>query len=89
MAKTAKAKVGTRAKAKGGNDSIVDYIVNYKRPVPKNFDKITLDIIENALRNARHEMDAVLFRSAMSPVIREQHVTKANWSAGARNSATP
>jgi N-methylhydantoinase B len=36
-------------------------------------DKITLDIIENALRNARHEMDAVVFRSAMSPVIREQH----------------
>ena len=34
---------------------------------------ITLDLIENALRNARHEMDAVLFRSAMSPVIREQH----------------
>ncbi|MDP6816310.1 MAG: hydantoinase B/oxoprolinase family protein, partial [Alphaproteobacteria bacterium] len=36
-------------------------------------DTITLDLIENALRNARHEMDAVLFRSAMSPVIREQH----------------
>ena len=27
---------------------------------------ITLDIIENALRNARAEMDAVLFRTAMS-----------------------
>src|SRR5579862_7370134 len=36
-------------------------------------DPVTLDIIENALRNARFEMDAVLFRSAMSPVIREQH----------------
>ncbi len=36
-------------------------------------DPITLDLIENALRNARHEMDAVLFRAAMSPVIREQH----------------
>ena len=36
-------------------------------------DTVTLDLIENALRNARHEMDAVLFRSAMSPVIREQH----------------
>ncbi|MEI5668387.1 hydantoinase B/oxoprolinase family protein [Bosea sp. CCNWLW174] len=34
---------------------------------------ITLDIIENALRNARAEMDAVLFRTAMSPGIREQH----------------
>ena len=36
-------------------------------------DPITLDIIENALKNARFEMDAVLFRTAMSPVIREQH----------------
>ena len=34
---------------------------------------ISLDIIENALRNARAEMDAVLFRTAMSPGIREQH----------------
>ena len=33
-------------------------------------DRISLDIVENALRNARNEMDAVLFRSAMSPVIR-------------------
>jgi N-methylhydantoinase B len=36
-------------------------------------DPITLDIIEGALKNTRHEMDAVLFRTAMSPVIREQH----------------
>ena len=36
-------------------------------------DPITLDIIENALKNARAEMDAVLFRTAMSPGIREQH----------------
>ena len=36
-------------------------------------DAVTLDIIENALRNARTEMDAVLFRTAMSPGIREQH----------------
>ncbi|WP_417449820.1 hydantoinase B/oxoprolinase family protein [Kordiimonas sp.] len=35
-------------------------------------DTITLDIIENALRNAREEMDATLFRAAMSPGIREQ-----------------
>jgi N-methylhydantoinase B len=34
---------------------------------------VTVDIIENALRNARYEMDAVLFRTAMSPGIREQH----------------
>lgn len=41
--------------------------------VSSGADRITIDIIENALRNARHEMDTVLFRSAMSPVIREQH----------------
>ncbi len=35
-------------------------------------DLVTLDIIENALRNARVEMDATLFRTALSPGIREQ-----------------
>ncbi len=35
-------------------------------------DTVTVDIIENALRNAREEMDAVLFRTTMSPGIREQ-----------------
>ena len=44
-----------------------------RRAPSSKLDTIALDIIENALRNARHEMDAVLFRSAMSPVIREQH----------------
>lgn len=43
------------------------------RAPSQKLDTIGLDIIENALRNARYEMDAVLFRSAMSPVIREQH----------------
>ena len=38
-----------------------------------DLDPITLDIIENAMLNARWEMDAVLFRTAMSPGIREQH----------------
>ncbi|WND03479.1 hydantoinase B/oxoprolinase family protein [Temperatibacter marinus] len=38
----------------------------------EDVDTITLDIIENALRNAREEMDATLFRTAMSPGIREQ-----------------
>lgn len=38
-------------------------------------DPIGLDIIESALKNARYEMDAVLFRTAMSPGIREQHDT--------------
>src|SRR6185503_18670052 len=42
-------------------------------PTDVTVDPITLDIIEGALKNARYEMDAVLFRSAMSPVIREQH----------------
>ncbi len=44
-------------------------------PVPLNkvdIDPVTLDIIENALRNARIEMDATLVRTAMSPGIREQ-----------------
>ena len=35
-------------------------------------DSVTVDLIENALGNAREEMDAVLFRTAMSPGIREQ-----------------
>jgi N-methylhydantoinase B len=38
----------------------------------KAIDPVTLDIIENALRNARIEMDATLVRTAMSPGIREQ-----------------
>ena len=37
-----------------------------------DIDPVTVDIIENALRNVRVEMDAVLFRTAMSPGIREQ-----------------
>jgi len=38
-----------------------------------NVDPITLDIIENALKNARFEMDGVVVRISLSPVIREQH----------------
>ena len=45
-----------------------------KKPFKKvKVDLVTLDLIENALKNARWEMDAVLFRTAMSPGIREQH----------------
>lgn len=45
-----------------------------KKPFKKvPIDPITLDIIESALRNARFEMDATVFRTAMSPGIREQH----------------
>lgn len=36
-------------------------------------DPVTLDLIENALLNARYEMDEVLRRAAMSPTIRVQH----------------
>jgi N-methylhydantoinase B len=36
-------------------------------------DPVTLDLVENGLRNARYEMDEVLFRTALSPGIREQH----------------
>ena len=42
-------------------------------PTGVEIDPVTLDIIEGALKSARYEMDAALFRSAMSPVIREQH----------------
>ena len=42
-------------------------------PTDVDIDPVTLDIIEGALKSARYEMDATLFRSAMSPVIREQH----------------
>ncbi len=35
-------------------------------------DPVTMEVIENALRNARIEMDATLVRTAMSPGIREQ-----------------
>src|SRR3954469_24709605 len=36
-------------------------------------DPVTLDLIENGLRNARYEMAEVLFRTALRPGIREQH----------------
>ncbi len=35
-------------------------------------DPITLDLIENGLVAAREQMDALLFRTAMSPIIRDQ-----------------
>ena len=37
-----------------------------------DIDKVTLDIIENALKNIRDEMDRVLVTTAVSPIIREQ-----------------
>jgi N-methylhydantoinase B len=46
---------------------------NTKRIKKVKIDTVTIDIIESALRNARFEMDTVLFRTAMSPGIREQH----------------
>jgi N-methylhydantoinase B len=45
---------------------------NHEEFVTTDVDPVTLDIIENALRNARVEMDATLFRTALSPSIREQ-----------------
>ena len=39
----------------------------------RTVDPITLDIIENALKSARFEMDEVVRRISLSPVIREQH----------------
>ncbi len=45
-----------------------------KQPLKNvDVDVVTLDLVENALRNARFEMDEVLFRTALSPGIREQH----------------
>ena len=38
-------------------------------------DAVTLEIIENALRGIRHQMDAVMFRASLSPMIRETHDT--------------
>ena len=46
---------------------------NTRRLKKVEVDTVTIDIIESALRNARFEMDTVLFRTAMSPGIREQH----------------
>ena len=44
-----------------------------KKPLKKvKVDPITLDLVGSALRNARVEMDATLFRTALSPGIREQ-----------------
>lgn len=44
------------------------------RPLTKvDVDVVTVDLIENALRSARYEMDETLFRTALSPGIREQH----------------
>ena len=44
-----------------------------KAPIAKiAVDPVTLDIIENALRHVREEMDETLIRTAMSPAIREQ-----------------
>jgi N-methylhydantoinase B len=37
-----------------------------------DIDHVTLDIVENALKNIRYEMDRVLVTTAVSPVIREQ-----------------
>ncbi len=37
-----------------------------------DIDSVTLDIIENSLKNIRYEMDRVLVTTAVSPIIREQ-----------------
>ena len=45
---------------------------NNKKFKRVKLDPITLDVIENSMFSARWEMDEVLFRTAMSPGIREQ-----------------
>ena len=59
-------------------------------------DPVTLDLIENGLRNARYEMDEVLFRTALSPGIREQHDEfpligdpEGRWSSASSGSPSP
>jgi len=52
-------------------------MVLHEKPLPDfvrehNIDQVTLDIIENALKNIRYEMDRVLVTTAVSPIIREQ-----------------
>lgn len=39
---------------------------------PEELQTVVVDIFENALRNARAEMDALMTRTTMSPAIREQ-----------------
>ena len=61
-----------------GHRAVVDPWMNLLiRPeeVPREdaLDVATLDLIENALLNARFEMDEVVRRAAMSPMIRVQH----------------
>lgn len=52
-----------KAKASGGASRARERI---------ELDSITVDVIENAIRNIRNEMDATIFRSAMSPIAREE-----------------
>lgn len=52
-------------------------MVLHEQPVPDfvrehDIDQVTLDIVENALKNIRYEMDRVLITTAVSPIIREQ-----------------
>lgn len=63
MTKQVKSKKSMQEKVKQTNTSPMHLV---------DVDTVTVDIIENALKNAREEMDAVLFRTAMSPGIREQ-----------------
>ena len=57
------------------NSKIKAQVIQKNKKKFKNIkiDAVTLDIVESALKNARFEMDATVFRTAMSPGIREQH----------------
>ena len=41
---------------------------------PIDVDGITVDLIENALKNAREEMDALVSRTALSPGIESREI---------------
>ena len=76
VAVEARAPSPAAARPAGARPSGATRVREATAPAPgesRRLDTVALDLIENALRNARYEMDAVLFRSAMSPVIREQH----------------
>src|SRR5262245_3819718 len=70
-----------RGRAGGLDDADPSAFPGPSRPLPEPdsgarlMDAVTLEIIENALRGIRHQMDAVMFRASLSPMIRETHDT--------------
>lgn len=60
-------------------DPVGNILIHQEKHKPENgnsgtkeLDTVTVDIFENALRNARNEMDTLMTKTTMSPAIREQ-----------------